>query len=128
MTEKIATKVAAETSPNLQLKMGGYPLPRLKGLMDGEDKAALEEKLQALTEASMKLGEMAYRAAQEESAGAGADDGAADFTAETADTEEAEIIVEEDDSSDSSSSDDDEDLVVDADFTLEDDDEDSKSA
>lgn len=42
----------------------------LRGVLDGEDKAAIETKTQTLMEASMKLGEMAYRKAQEDQAGA----------------------------------------------------------
>jgi molecular chaperone DnaK len=41
----------------------------LKAIVEGEDKEAIEEKTNALMQASMKLGEMAYRAAQEEQAG-----------------------------------------------------------
>ncbi len=49
----------------------------LKEALEAEDKTALEEKLQALQEASMKIGEAAYKKAQEENAsedGASADD------------------------------------------------------
>jgi len=41
----------------------------LKSVLEGEDKDAIEEKTNALMQASMKLGELAYRQAQEESAG-----------------------------------------------------------
>src|SRR5690606_16749480 len=41
----------------------------LRGVLDSEDKAAIETKTQALMQASMKLGEMAYRKQQEEQAG-----------------------------------------------------------
>ncbi|MGQ0527758.1 MAG: molecular chaperone DnaK [Alphaproteobacteria bacterium] len=42
----------------------------LKSLLEGEDKAAIEAKTQTLLQASMKIGELAYRKAQEEAAGA----------------------------------------------------------
>ncbi|MBI4030633.1 MAG: Hsp70 family protein, partial [Proteobacteria bacterium] len=42
----------------------------LKEVLDGDDKAAIETKTNDLMQASMKLGEMAYRKAQEEAAGA----------------------------------------------------------
>lgn len=42
----------------------------LKDLVNGEDKGAIEAKTNDLMQASMKLGEMAYRKAQEESAAA----------------------------------------------------------
>jgi molecular chaperone DnaK len=41
----------------------------LKSVMDGENVEAIKEKTAALTQASMKLGELAYRKAQEDSAG-----------------------------------------------------------
>jgi molecular chaperone DnaK len=44
-------------------------LADLKSTLEGEDKDAIEEKTNTLMQASMKLGEMAYRAAQEEQAG-----------------------------------------------------------
>ncbi|MCK6417972.1 MAG: molecular chaperone DnaK [Alphaproteobacteria bacterium] len=40
----------------------------LKGVLAGEDKDAIEAKTQALMQASMKLGELAYRQAQEDAA------------------------------------------------------------
>lgn len=42
----------------------------LKGVLDSEDKDTIEQKTNALSEASMKLGEIAYRQSQEEAAGA----------------------------------------------------------
>ncbi|HRC25967.1 MAG TPA: molecular chaperone DnaK [Alphaproteobacteria bacterium] len=47
----------------------------LRGALEGEDKTAIEERTKALAHVSMKLGEMAYRKAQEEQAGGGASDG-----------------------------------------------------
>lgn len=83
-------------------------LADLKAVLDTEDQSLLEEKTQSLIQASMKLGELAYRRAQEQSAGTPDNDGA--DTAAKADAPQ--------------SSDDD---IVDADF-LELDDEDDKKA
>ncbi len=82
----------------------------LKAVLDSDDKAELEEKTKTLSEASMKLGELAYRKAQEESAGSpdNAEDSEGSETAE-----------------DNSSDED----VLDADFTdleVEEEDEDEK--
>ncbi len=41
----------------------------LRTVLDGEDKSAIEAKTNALMQASMKIGEMAYRRAQEDQAG-----------------------------------------------------------
>jgi molecular chaperone DnaK len=46
----------------------------LRGALDGEDKNAIEDRTKALAHVSMKLGEMAYRKAQEEQAGGSAPD------------------------------------------------------
>ena len=40
----------------------------LKGVLDSDDKQLIEEKLQVLSDASMKLGEIVYRKAQEKAA------------------------------------------------------------
>ncbi len=82
----------------------------LKSALEGDDKDAIEAAVQKVQEAAMKIGEAAYRKAQEENAGA---EGDADTTAEDTST---------------SSNDDD---VVDADFTdlsLDDDDDAEKKA
>ena len=50
-------------------------LGELKTAIESDDKAAIDEKVSTLQEASMKLGEMAYRKAQEDG-GAGMDDDA----------------------------------------------------
>ena len=82
----------------------------LKSVMDGDDAEAIKEKTEALSQASMKLGELAYRKAQEDAAG-------------DAETDAAEDAPHAD-----------EDEVIEADFTdleVEDDDdnnEDEKSA
>ncbi len=70
----------------------------LKSVLDGDDAAAIKSKTEELTQASMKLGELAYRKAQEE-ANAGNPD--------TADAS----------SGDTSSTQDDDDDAIDADFT-----------
>ncbi|HEY8191660.1 MAG TPA: Hsp70 family protein, partial [Alphaproteobacteria bacterium] len=44
-------------------------LSALKDVVGGEDKTAIETKTNELMQASMKLGELAYRKAQEENAG-----------------------------------------------------------
>lgn len=44
-------------------------IEELKSVMDGENKDEIEAKTAALSEASMKLGELAYRKAQEQAAG-----------------------------------------------------------
>lgn len=79
----------------------------LKSVIEGDDLDAIKEKTDALMQASMKLGEIAYRKAQEESAGE-------PDNASNADEEKA-----------SDNSDNDDDDVVDADFT-EVEDEDTK--
>ena len=81
-------------------------MDELKAVMEGDDVAAIQEKTALLTQASMKLGEMAYRKAQEDAAGEpdNAGSGAAEEVAPSAD-----------------------DRVVDADF-LELEDEDDKKA
>ncbi|MCB1532661.1 MAG: molecular chaperone DnaK [Alphaproteobacteria bacterium] len=81
-------------------------IEELKAVVDGESAEDIKEKTDALQQASMKLGELAYRKAQEESAG------------ET-DDEAAETVDASDDD------------VLDADFTdleVEDDEDDQKSA
>ncbi|MAQ71335.1 MAG: molecular chaperone DnaK [Alphaproteobacteria bacterium] len=84
-------------------------IEELRATLDSDDKDAIQAKLDALQKVSMKIGEAAYRKAQEDAAAEGAPD------ADAADTADA-----------SSKSDSKED-VVDADFTdlsLDDDDED----
>ncbi|MCB1556494.1 MAG: Hsp70 family protein, partial [Alphaproteobacteria bacterium] len=76
-------------------------LQALKDVLDGEDEDAIKEKTDALMQASMKLGELAYRKAQEDAAATGENP-----NAESADSETA-------------SADDD---VIDADFTESDED------
>ncbi len=79
----------------------------LKAVMDGENKDEITAKTEALQQVSMKLGELAYRKAQEESAG--------ETDAETADAPDGEATASDDE-------------VLDADFTdLEIEDEDGES-
>ncbi len=80
----------------------------LKSVMEGEDAAAIKEKTDALTQASMKLGEIAYRKAQENAAG----------TADS-DIPDAETTDSTSDRAPEGSADDAD--VVDADFTEVDD-------
>ena len=63
-------------------------LADVKALLEQDDADAteLKEKTDALMQASMKMGEMAYRKAQEEAAGAEGDD------AETAEAPEADVV------------------------------------
>ncbi|MCB9990999.1 MAG: molecular chaperone DnaK [Rhodospirillales bacterium] len=102
-TEKHLEELAGKV-PESDKARAESALEDLKAVMDSDNKSEIEEKTQALMEASMKLGEMAYRAAQEEAAG-------------EADNEEA--TEQEAPSADNADDDD----VVDADFTLEDDDD-----
>ncbi len=60
----------------------------LKSALDGEDKAAIDEKAQALTQAMMKMGEAIYKAQQEESAASGQ----ATSSEPTAESPEAEVL------------------------------------
>ncbi len=62
--EELGDKVPEDDRKNVEAA-----LAELKTATEGEDKAEIEQKTQALMEASMKLGEMAYRAAQEDAAG-----------------------------------------------------------
>jgi molecular chaperone DnaK len=83
----------------------------LKTALEGEDAEDIKAKTDALTQASMKLGELAYRNAQEEAAGAPDSEGRAKDSA--------------------AASDETEDDVVDADFTdleVEDDEDDQKKS
>jgi molecular chaperone DnaK len=85
----------------------------LKSVLDGNDKQQIEDKLQVLSDASMKLGEIVYRKAQEKAAGA----------AESAPAN-GDQPQEQTTASASSSNDD----VVDADFMELEDDDNKKSS
>ena len=94
--EEFGDDVPAEEKANIETAMD-----ELKSAMEGEDGDEIKAKTDALMQASMKLGELAYRKAQEEEAGA-------------ADNEPPESSA----SSDNAKSDDDEDDdAIDADFT-----------
>ncbi len=86
----------------------------LKDVLDGDDKDAIEQKAQSLMEIAMKLGELAYRKAQEKNAGASDD----------ADTEKASDDGVVDLELEDEKADDD---VVEADFTVDDDDDQKKA-
>ncbi len=85
----------------------------LKTALEGTDQDEITRKIEILAQASMKLGEAMYKAAQESEAASGGDDGAS-----SADTASAEAG----DGSDASG-----DKVVDADFEEVDDDKKSRS-
>lgn len=103
--EELGDKVPGEDKKNVE-----SALEDLKGVLESDDKETIEEKTNALMEASMKIGELAYRQAQEEAA------------------EQADAEIPE--SQEAEGSDNDED-IVDADFTdleLEDEDEEGKKS
>ena len=99
--EELGDKLSADEKGDVEKAMAD-----LKDVLaqDEPSKADLDEKTEALTQASMKLGEIAYRQAQEEAAGAEAEQAAGAG----------------DDQASSNASDDD---IVDADFTEVDDDQ-----
>ncbi|MGB4106394.1 MAG: molecular chaperone DnaK [Alphaproteobacteria bacterium] len=68
-TEKSITDLGAQV-PDADKKTAETAIADLKTALEGTDKEAIEGKMQALMQASMKIGEMAYRKAQEENAGA----------------------------------------------------------
>ncbi len=68
-TEKSITDLGAQV-PDSDKKAAETAIADLKTALEGTDKEAIEAKMQALMQASMKIGEMAYRKAQEENAGA----------------------------------------------------------
>ena len=69
-------------------------LADLKTALEGEDSADITAKSEALTEASMKLGELAYRKAQEEAAGE--PDNAETETSEDSDSEASDDAIDAD--------------------------------
>ncbi len=108
--EELGDQIPEEDKNNVEQALGD-----LKSVMDGENFEDIKEKTEALSQASMKLGELAYRQAQEAEAG-------------EADSEAAEPV----DNSEDTSSDDD---VVEGDFMdlevedeSDDDNDDKKSA
>jgi len=67
-TEKSIADLGAQVADG-DRKAAEDAIADLRAAMDKEDKAAIDAKTQALMQASMKIGEMAYRKAQEEQAG-----------------------------------------------------------
>jgi len=67
-TEKSIKDVGAQV-PDADKKAAEDAIADLRAAMDRDDKAAIEAKTTALMQASMKIGEMAYRKAQEDQAG-----------------------------------------------------------
>ena len=68
-TEKSIKDLGAQI-PDSDKKTAEAAIADLKTALEGTDKEAIESKMQALMQASMKIGEMAYRKAQEDNAGA----------------------------------------------------------
>lgn len=71
----------------------------LRGVLDGEDKQAIEAKMEALGTSSMKLGEAIYKAQAEAEAGGGddtGDDGGDDGSAAPADGDSDDTVVDAD--------------------------------
>lgn len=61
----------------------------LKSVLDGEDTDAIKSATEELSQASMKLGELAYRKAQEEANAGGVDDTSAESSAPPSDNDDA---------------------------------------
>jgi len=67
-TEKSLKDLGSQV-PDAERKAAEDAIADLRSALDGEDKAAIEAKTNALMQASMKIGELAYRKAQEDQAG-----------------------------------------------------------
>jgi molecular chaperone DnaK len=67
-TEKSIAELGSQVSDG-DRKAAEDAISDLRAVMNAEDKAAIESKTTALMQASMKIGEMAYRKAQEDQAG-----------------------------------------------------------
>jgi molecular chaperone DnaK len=67
-TEKSLAELGSQVSDD-DRKAAESAIEDLRNAMNSEDKAAIEAKTTALMQASMKIGEMAYRKAQEDQAG-----------------------------------------------------------
>ncbi|HEU4839587.1 MAG TPA: molecular chaperone DnaK [Micavibrio sp.] len=67
-TEKSLSELGSQVSDD-DRKAAESAIEDLRNTMNSEDKAAIEAKTTALMQASMKIGEMAYRKAQEDQAG-----------------------------------------------------------
>jgi molecular chaperone DnaK len=108
-TEKSMEELGAEL-PEDEKQNVETALQELKDVLDGDNTEEITAKTEALSQASMKLGEIAYRKAQEEAAG--------EEQNEAAEAAEPTQTVDEDE-------------VIEADFTdleIEEDDEDEKSS
>lgn len=145
-----------DDAPEDERKAAEQAIKDLKEVIDGEDLDKINEKVDALSQASMKIGELAYRKKQEEETAEGAsgtdqdatgepdnftnmstddDVDVVDIEPEDAETETSASKNEDaendkDKNASTSSKKDDEDDVVDAEFTdleLEDDDQDKGS-
>ena len=64
----------------------------LREVLEGEDTDAIRSKVEALAQASMKLGEEMYKAQQEAAAGAGTDAGAPEDIQEAAGDDDATVV------------------------------------
>jgi molecular chaperone DnaK len=92
-TEKSLKELGGSVPPDEKTKVESA-LSALKDVVGGEDKTAIETKTNELMQASMKLGEMAYRKAQEENAGT--PDNAATNGSGAADSKAPDDVVEAD--------------------------------
>ncbi len=87
-TEK-SIKDLGDKAPAAERAEAEKAIEDLKAVLEGEDLDAIQSKTQALTEASMKIGEIAYRAQQEAEATAG--NASADNAANDADVVDADF-------------------------------------
>ncbi len=98
-TEKSLTDLGADV-PTAEAEAARTAIAELKSVMDGEDEKLIQEKLSALQQASMKIGEIAYKKAQAASAAeagsagasAGAGAGAASGDAESSQSANDDVI------------------------------------
>lgn len=67
-------------------------ISELKTALESDDADAIKEKTESLTQASMKLGEIAYRKAQEEAAASGAEDSPQADATESDDASKEDVI------------------------------------
>ena len=108
-TEKSMEELGAEL-PEDEKQNVETALQELKDVLDGDNAEEITAKTEALSQASMKLGEIAYRKAQEEAAGEEQDE-AAEAAEPTQTVDEDEVIeadftdleIEEDDEGEKSS-------------------------
>ncbi len=99
-TEKSMAELGAQLPAADKAKVEAA-IADLKAVMDGEDSEAINSKLNALAQASMKIGEMAYRKAQEAETGepdsAAAEPVSPAGEAEVVDADFTDIELEDDD-------------------------------